>query len=114
MTKVENEINKKATILFLPRARDKILSAVSRYNRAHPNNKLCSSLLGMINDNNAVYVSEHLSPANKSLHAATRMEAKDHNYKFVWVRNGRVFMRKDETSRFIHVGSRGFLDSFSW
>ena len=51
----------------------------------------------------SVYVSEHLSPANKSLHAAARLKAKELNYKFTWIRNGRIFVRKDESSEFILI-----------
>lgn len=30
----------------------------------------------------------------KSRHAATRIKAREMSYKFVWVRNGRIFVRK--------------------
>lgn len=93
------------------RRRDEFYSAVTRFNKARPSNKLSTSHLGIAGDNSLIYVSEHLSPANKSLHAATRAKAKQHSYKFVWVRNGRIFMRKDETSRFIHVKNQQVLDS---
>lgn len=93
------------------RRRDEFYSAVSRFNKARSTNKLSTSLLGIGGDNSLIYVSEHLSPANKALHAATRAKAKHLSYKFVWVRNGRIFMRKDETSRFIHVKNQQLLDS---
>lgn len=85
------------------RCRDEFYSAVTKFNKANSDNKLNSSLLGIAGEKLPVYVSEHLSPANKALHAATRIKAKEKNYKFVWVRNGRIFMRKDETSPFVHV-----------
>lgn len=93
------------------RCRDEFYSAVSRYNRTHPKSKLGSSLLNLSGPSVPIYVSEHLSPANKSLHAATRARAKELAYKFVWVRNGRIFMRKNETSPFIHVKNLKTLDS---
>lgn len=97
------------TKLRSTRCRDEFISAVSRYNKFHPNNKLCSSLLGLTGDNSSVYVSEHLSPVNKALHAAVRARAKDLSYKFVWVRGGRIFMRKNETSPFIHIKNEHVL-----
>lgn len=93
------------------RSRDDFYSAVTRYNRSHPKNKLCSSLLGIVGDNSPVYVSEHLSPANKALHSATRTRCRELSYKFVWVRNGRIFARKNETSPFIFVKNRQVLDT---
>lgn len=85
------------------RCRDEFYSAVARFNKSHPNNKLNSLMLGVGGVSSPVYVSEHLSPANKALHAAARAKAKALSYKFVWVRNGRIFMRRDETANFIHV-----------
>lgn len=99
---------------YSTRCRDEFLSAVARYNKSHINKKLCSSLLGISGENRQIFLSEHLSPVNKSLHAATRIKAKEHDYKYVWVRNGRIFMRKDETSRFIHVKNQDTLNSFRW
>lgn len=82
--------------LRTPRHRDVILAAVTKFNKSHPNDKLNSHQLGYGGARCPVYVSEHLSPTNKSLHAATRIRAKEMGYKFTWVRNGRIFVRKDE------------------
>ncbi|CAH2097110.1 unnamed protein product [Euphydryas editha] len=81
------------------RHRDALLAAVATYNRKNPKNKLSSSHLGVDGPSVPVFVSEHLSPANKSLHAATRKKAKEMAYKFVWVRGGRIYVRKDEFSQ---------------
>jgi hypothetical protein len=79
-----------------PRMRDSLLSAVITYNKTNPNNKLNTGTLGIDDKKSAVFVMEHLSPENKSLHAAARVRAKELNYKFVWVRGGRIFLRKSE------------------
>jgi hypothetical protein len=57
-----------------------------------------------------VYVGEHLSPALKNIHAAARAKAKDLNYKFVWVRRGTVYMRRNETAEYKIIKS---LESLS-
>lgn len=80
------------------RRRDELLAAVVRYNKKNNIDKLSSEHLGYGGRRMPVFVSEHLTPANKSLHAATRKKAKDSGYKFVWVRDGRVLARKDEQS----------------
>ncbi|CAG4966899.1 unnamed protein product [Colias eurytheme] len=98
--------------LSSPRLRDAFLAATVKYNKQNPDNKLNSSLLGLGgNKKSAIYVTENLSPENKALHAAARLKARELNYKHVWVRSGRIFMRKTDTSEYIHVRSAGTLDS---
>ena len=43
---------------------------------------------------NKVYVNENLTPYRKQLFYLARNKKKDSNYKYVWVKNGNVFMRK--------------------
>lgn len=82
--------------LASPRIRDNLLASTIDYNKVKKSNieKLNSADLGLAGDKKPIYVLEHLSPCNKALHAATRLKAKDKVYKFVWVRNGRIFVRK--------------------
>lgn len=91
-----------------PRHRDSILAAVTTFNKRNQNDKLNSHHLGIGGSRVPVYVAEHLTPNNKSLHAATRQKAKEQGYKFVWIRNGRIFVRKTEACQAILIKS---LDS---
>lgn len=93
-----------------PRARDIVLASVIKFNKSRPNDKLNTSNLGMGGDRKQIYVVEHLSTANKALHAAARLKAKEKCYKYVWVRNGRIFMRKNDNTDCIFVRN---LDSLS-
>lgn len=95
------------------RCRDEVYSAVTKFNKAHQDDKLNSSHLGIGGQKTPVYVCEHLSPVQKALHAAARTKARDLGYKFVWIRNGHIFMRKNETSRFIHVKNSQTLTSLN-
>lgn len=90
----------RSIIIKLPnvRRRDDLLAAVQKFNKLHPGDKLNSSHLGIGGDKQPVFLTEHLSPANKALHAATRIEARKMNFKFVWIRNGKIYIRKNETS----------------
>lgn len=74
--------------------RDEILASVMNYNKIHPDNKLNSHLLGYGGAKKPIFVSEHLSPLNKQIHAATRKAARAKEYKYVWVRDGRILVRK--------------------
>ncbi|CAH0703179.1 unnamed protein product [Spodoptera exigua] len=78
----------------IPRIRDSLLAATIQYNKDNPNKKLNTSTLGLDDKKIAIFVTENLTMENKNLHAATRLRAKELNYKFVWVRGGRVYVRK--------------------
>lgn len=81
-----------------PLVRDSFLASVLKFNKSHSSDKLNSGHLGIGGNKCPVFVTEHLSPHYKSLHRATRIKAKENSYKFVWVRAGRIFIRKSETS----------------
>lgn len=86
-----------------PRQRDTLLAAVINFNKKNPQDKLSSHHLGIAGTRVPVFVSEHLSPTNKHLHAATRKFAKENSYKFVWIRNGRIFVRKNVECDSIYI-----------
>lgn len=57
-----------------------------------------------------VYFNENLTVANRKLHRDARIKAKDKNFKFVWVKNGKVFVKKNEEASVIHIKSTKDLD----
>lgn len=84
--------------------RDEYLAASLSFNKNKPiKDKLNSSHIGLEGEKTAIFISEHLSPTNKALHAATRAAAKEKGYKYVWVKNGRVFARKSDDSDYIFI-----------
>lgn len=80
------------------RLRDAILSATTRFNKAQANDRLCLSHISIGGGSSRVYLSEHLSPEAKELHSLARKFSKEKNFKFVWVRFGQIYIRKDEKS----------------
>lgn len=89
--------------LASPRLRDQLLASVIKHNQNNPQNKLNSGHLGFVGQKAPVYVAEHLSPTNKTLHAAARMKAKEMSYRYVWVRNGKIFARKVDGAEYILI-----------
>lgn len=85
------------------RQRDAVLAAVIRFNKKNTSDKLSSQHLGLGGARVPIFVSEHLTPDNKALHAATRKKSKEKNYKFCWVRNGRIYVRRDESCQAIYM-----------
>lgn len=93
-----------------PRCRDDLLAAVSKYNRDHKDEKLNSSLIGIGGEKSAIFLGEHLTPERRSLHAAARIKSKEIGFKFVWVRNGKIYMRKAENLPAVVITSVEFLN----
>ncbi|KOB77350.1 Uncharacterized protein OBRU01_04366 [Operophtera brumata] len=76
-----------------PRVRYTFLASSIKFNKSSPNNRL-----RLTGEKTPIFVVEHLSTSNKALHSAARSAARESGYKFVWVRNGRIYMGKIETS----------------
>lgn len=90
------------------RHRDNLISAVKRYNKTHSNDQLNSQHLGITGEKGYIYVAEHLSPESKELHAATRQAARG-RYKYVWVKFGNIYVRKDDNSPAILIKNKECL-----
>lgn len=57
-----------------------------------------------------VYINEALSPARRRLYALARQEKRKRGYKYLWLRGGRILMRKEESARVVQVSSQADLD----
>ena len=96
--------------LASPRIRDQLLAAVINYNKTNKNNKLNSADFGIAGKNTPVYIVEHLSSYNRTLHAAARLKAKERGFRYVWVRNGRIFVRKSDGDGHILIKNLDSVD----
>ncbi|KAH8029296.1 hypothetical protein HPB51_025054 [Rhipicephalus microplus] len=77
------------------RARDSLLEATRK-------KKLQTGLLGFDRDL-PLYLNEHLCVENKILLGKARQAKRDKDWKFVWVSQGRILMRKAEKSPVLHI-----------
>lgn len=93
-----------------PRLRDQFLAASIDFNKKNKGDKLNSSHIGMGGPKKPIYVVEHLSATNKEIHAAARIKARELGFQFVWIRSGRILMRKDVTSECILIKDLATLD----
>lgn len=59
---------------------------------------LKSDLLSVAGPPVPVYVNEHLTLFNKKLFRLCRDAAKQHNYKYVWIKHGKVLVRESDAS----------------
>jgi predicted flap endonuclease-1-like 5' DNA nuclease len=83
--------------------RDTFLAAAINFNKNNPKDRLNSSHLDFTDRKTPIYICEHLSVANKALHAVARQTAKEKGFKFVWVRGGKVYLRRNESAGFLIV-----------
>lgn len=54
-------------------------------------------------DNRSVYINEQLSPYNKQLFYMANKIKMEKNYKFIWVAEGKILLKKTEDSKTIRV-----------
>lgn len=76
-------------------ARDRVLSAAKK-------TQLNVGLLGF-EGNQPLYVNEHLCIETKTLLTKAKQAKRDKGWKYVWVTQGKVLMRKTENSNVLHV-----------
>lgn len=89
--------------------RDTFLAKTIKFNKLNPKDKINSSHIGIGGNKTPIFILEHLSPLNKKLHASARQVAKEKGFKFVWIKQGRVFMRKTESDPSIYVKNQDIL-----
>ncbi|CAG5058242.1 unnamed protein product [Parnassius apollo] len=112
VAKLNKNTNKPRSVIVKLRTmkhRDALLAAVALFNKKNPDDKLNSHHLGIGGSRVPIYVSEHLTPGNKSLHAAARIKSKEMKYRFIWIRNGKIYVRKDEFSQAIIIKNEDSL-----
>jgi len=56
-----------------------------------------------------IYINNYLTQANNNLFYKTRLFAKAHNYKYVWFRDSKLFLRKDENNKVILIEDENSL-----
>lgn len=75
-----------------------VLANSKKYRRTNKRNLVAKDIKPE-KANTPIYISEHLSPAYKQLLKKAKQFANDNHFKFVWVREGRILLKKDEGER---------------
>lgn len=110
----KNDKNNATTVIFemsSTLARSTIIEHIKKFNRQHSTEQLSTTHLGIDTARLPIFVSEHLTPKNTRIHFLARDFARTENYKFCWVSNGNIFLRKDEHSPHILVKNEDVLKS---
>lgn len=72
--------------------KDRVIAAA----RKHRN--MTTRDIGIGGEEGRIYVNEHLIKENKMLLGSCRQKAKEAGFKYVWTKNCRIYVRKDDTS----------------
>ncbi|KAF6202620.1 hypothetical protein GE061_003019 [Apolygus lucorum] len=67
----------------------------------------------LLGEPSRIYVNNSLTQYNRKLLGACKEFKRKNNFKFVWVRNGCIFLKLSEDSQRIHVKSHGALQQLS-
>lgn len=84
-------------------AKDSVVAA------ARKNRHITSKDIGFGGEVRKIFVNEHLTKENKQLLKSCKIKAAESNYKHVWTKNCRIYMRKSDTSRPIPIISSSDL-----
>ncbi|KAJ2938807.1 hypothetical protein O0L34_g5140 [Tuta absoluta] len=71
---------------------------------------LKASDIGFAGDDSRVFINDHLSTYNKYLLKQARTRKDERNYKYCWVRNCTIMVRRDDTSPILHITSEEALN----
>lgn len=73
--------------------------------RAYKGNKdgIKTSDIGFDGIESTIYVNESLSQDTRRIFNATRKFSKENGYRYCWIQDGRVLLRRDETSGIVRI-----------
>ncbi|KAI8431442.1 hypothetical protein MSG28_015961 [Choristoneura fumiferana] len=71
---------------------------------------LRASDLGFSDNSNRIFINDHLSSYNKHLLREAKSRANQKHYKFCWVRNCTIMVRRNESSPILHISNEEALN----
>ena len=88
------------------------LSSVRKFNKARDlGEKLNTHLIGLPGNKQPFYVDEYLPQSGKKLFYQTREFAKQNGFKYCWVNNSKIYLRKEKgLKQFIINSEQNLLD----
>ena len=89
--------------------KDILIKSFKSYNANNKGNRLNTNTIGMPGSRSPIFISEHYSDKVKKMFFLARELKKAQNYKFCWISNGRVFIRKSEGEPHILLRSENHI-----
>ncbi|CAG5058838.1 unnamed protein product [Parnassius apollo] len=72
-------------------------------------NRLITKDIGLAGESRPFFINEHLTSHNKQLLKKCKDFATSSQYQFVWTKNGRIFVRRNDTSPGLQIFDEGDL-----
>lgn len=94
----------------LPAARDKVPGIIVRFARQSVKDAFLAKKSELNRLKIYCFILENLTKRNKVLLTATKDWARNHDYKYVWHKNGRIYIRQKDGERAIIVRNESDLD----
>lgn len=79
--------------------KDNFISSVKKHRG------LSSSDLGLPGEPFKIFANDHLTSQNKMLYKSCRAKASELGFKYVWIKNCKIYMRRDDTSTHIIINT---------
>lgn len=103
---------------YNPKEKSIIISFINRYIKedfvaAARSKKISACDLGFGENTQRIFVNDHLTPMNKKLLTKTKSIAKDKNYSYVWVKFGKIHVRKNDTSNMVIISTENDLNKIA-
>lgn len=111
--KLNHTVDPKADINNIYRIKDSNRIVV-QFCQIHKRNSFFSSYkgktvlasdLGFKSNNSKIYLNEMLTPQQAALFHKVRLYKQQHEYKYAWTKNQRIFLRKTSDSEVLHIKS---------
>lgn len=108
-----NSIKRKPVIVQYNniKSRNEVLKAIKQYNKTNNQNKFNTTIINKDWEANPVFVFESLTAQTRRLYHLSRELQKNSNYRFCWITNGRVYLRRTEGSPALLIKSEQQLDN---
>lgn len=97
------------------KSRPIVMRFLSRYKkddflaRLREKKLLKAFILGYAGNSANIYFNDHLTSSNKMLLRKTKDMAREKHYKYVWVKNCSILLRKNDTSPVLHINTEDDL-----
>lgn len=102
---LRNSADKSIVVSFINRyVKEEFVSA------ARNMKDLAAGVIGFPNVNTKIFVNDHLTPEHKILLTKAKSLAKSNNYSFIWVKHGKIHIRKSTDSKVFIINSEKDLN----
>lgn len=102
---IRNSAEKSIVVSFINRyVKEEFVSA------ARNRKDLAASTIGFSNATMKIFVNDHLTPEHKILLTKAKTLARTNNYSFIWVKHGKIHMRKGTDSKVFIINSEKDLN----